>query len=236
MQTVHSTLEPVTLGRLLDVGRSLVSELDLEVVLGRVLEAARDLTGASYAALGILDEGREELERFLTVGIDADRRAVIGDLPRGHGVLGELIRHPHPLRLARVSDHPRSYGFPQGHPPMTTFLGVPILIRGEAYGNLYLTDKRSGEFDERDEEATVVLAEWAAIAIENARLYERTESRREELQRAGGQRNRRGRRRRARARARPRADCETWPLACRGPVGRNHAQGRKGLGRRGKRG
>ena len=184
LETAHSTLDTVRLARLLDVGRSLVSELDLEVVLGRVLQAARDLTGARYAALGILDESREELERFLTVGIDAETRTAIGDLPRGRGVLGELIRDPRPLRLKRVGDHPRSYGFPHSHPPMETFLGVPILIRGEAYGNLYLTDKRDGEFDERDEEATVVLADWAAIAIENARLYERTEARREELQHA----------------------------------------------------
>jgi signal transduction histidine kinase len=177
-------LEPRRLERLLAVGRSLVSELDLEVVLNRVLEAARDLTGARYAALGILDERREELERFLTIGVDDRTHQAIGDLPRGRGVLGELIRHPRPLRLSNVGDHPRSYGFPPNHPPMQTFLGVPILIRGEAFGNLYLTEKQGGDFDEQDEESAVVLAAWAAVAIENARLYQRTEARRSELERA----------------------------------------------------
>lgn len=177
-------LDPKRLERLLDVGRTLVAELDLEVVLSRVLEAARDVTDARYAALGILDERREGLERFLTRGVDEATHAAIGDLPRGRGVLGELIRDPRPLRLRRVGSHPRSYGFPPNHPPMETFLGVPILVRGEAYGNLYLTDKRVGEFDERDEESVVVLADWAAIAIENARLYQQVEARRNELERA----------------------------------------------------
>ena len=172
------------LQRLLDVGRTLVSELDVEVVLGQVLEVARELTGARYAALGILDEDKQELERFVFAGIDEETRREIGPLPRGRGILGELIRDPRPLRLERVGDHPRSYGFPAGHPEMTSFLGVPIVIRGEAYGNLYLTDKSGGAFDESDEESVVVLAEWASIAIGNARLYERVESRREELERA----------------------------------------------------
>jgi signal transduction histidine kinase len=174
------------LERLLEVGRSLVSELDLETVLNRVLEVARELTGARYAALGILDESREELERFLTVGVDPEAHRSIGDLPRGHGVLGELIRDPRPLRLREVGEHPRSYGFPPNHPRMESFLGVPIVIRGEAFGNLYLTEKPGGEFDEDDEQSAVVLAEWAAIAIENARLYQRTEERRADLERAVG--------------------------------------------------
>jgi signal transduction histidine kinase len=178
--------DPTRLERLLEVGRSLVSELDLETVLNRVLDVARELTGARYAALGILDERREELERFLTLGVDRDTYAAIGDLPRGRGVLGELIRDPRPLRLGKVSDHPRSYGFPPNHPRMETFLGVPILVRGEAFGNLYLTEKRGGDFDEDDEQSAVVLAEWAAIAIENARLYQRTEQRRDELERTVG--------------------------------------------------
>jgi signal transduction histidine kinase len=182
---VHDAqLDPTRLRRLLEVGRSLVSELDLELVLNRVLEAARELTQARYAALGILDERREELERFLTRGIDQEMHAAIGDLPRGRGVLGELIRDPRPLRLRDVGSHARSYGFPPNHPPMKTFLGVPILVRGEAYGNLYLTDKREGEFDEEDEESVIVLAEWAAIAIENARLYQQAEGRRDDLERA----------------------------------------------------
>jgi signal transduction histidine kinase len=177
-------LDAQRLRRLLDVGRSLVSELDLEVVLDRVLEVARELTGARYAALGILDERRKELERFLTRGIEAGTHRAIGDLPRGHGILGVLISDPRPLRLPEVGDHPRSYGFPLGHPPMHSFLGVPILIRGQAYGNLYLTEKAGGDFDEADEEALVVLADWAAIAIENARLYLGVAARRDELERA----------------------------------------------------
>ena len=177
-------LDAQRLRRLLDVGRSLVSELDLEVVLDRVLEVARELTGARYAALGILDERRQELERFLTRGIDEEAHRAIGDLPRGHGILGVLISDPRPLRMPDVGDHPRSYGFPLGHPPMHSFVGVPILIRGQAYGNLYLTEKTDGDFDAADEEALVVLADWAAIAIDNARLYRGVALRRDELERA----------------------------------------------------
>jgi signal transduction histidine kinase len=170
--------------RLLDVGRSLVTELDLEVVLARVLQTARELTGARYAALGILDQERSRLERFLTSGIDRQTRSAIGEPPRGRGVLGELIQRPHALRLADVREHPNSYGFPPGHPVMRSFLGVPILIRGDAWGNLYLTEKEGGEFTEQDVEAAVILADWAAVAIENARLYETSEHRRFELERA----------------------------------------------------
>ena len=108
----------------------------------------------------------------------------IGPLPRGHGILGELIRNPEPLRLERISDHPRSYGFPAEHPPMTTFAGVPVMIRGEVFGNLYLTEKAGGAFDETDEELLVVLSQWAAIAIDNARLYQEAEAGREDLERA----------------------------------------------------
>ena len=178
-------LRDAELRKLLDVGRTLVAELDVETVLRHVLETARELTRARYAALGILDERKEELERFVFVGIDEETRRIIGPLPRGRGVLGELIRNPEPLRLSDVTQHRRSYGFPPRHPPMTTFLGVPISIRGEAWGNLYLTDKAEGaEFDERDEESAIVLAEWAAIAIGNARLYEDVARRRAELERA----------------------------------------------------
>jgi signal transduction histidine kinase len=178
------TLDQHRLRRLIEVGRGLVAELDVEAVLQRVLGVARELTGARYAALGILDDSRKGLERFLFVGIDEGTRTAIGDLPRGHGVLGLLIEDPRPLRLRDVGEHPRSYGFPVGHPPMRNFLGVPILIRGEAFGNLYLTEKQDGDFNEADEEATVVLAEWAGIAIQNARLYARSEGRRDELERA----------------------------------------------------
>ena len=172
------------LRRLIDVGRSLVAELDLEAVLQRVLEAARELTEARYAALGVLDEERRELERFLTVGIDEATHRMIGDLPRGHGVLGVLISDPRPLRLDDVGRHPRSYGFPLGHPPMRSFLGVPILVRGEPFGNLYLTEKAEGSFDAGDEEAAVVLADWAAIAIQNARAYSGIRTRSRDLERA----------------------------------------------------
>ena len=171
------------LRRLLEVGRALVAELDLESLLQHVLETARELTGARYAALGILDGQKKELERFIFLGIDDQTRRVIGPLPRGHGVLGELIRCPEPLRLHDVTQHARSYGFPAGHPPMASFLGVPILIRGEAFGNLYLTEKAQGDFDEGDEQAAVILAQWAAIAIDNARLYRDVERRRGELER-----------------------------------------------------
>jgi signal transduction histidine kinase len=172
------------LSRLLDVGRSLVSELDIEAVLRHVLDAARELTGARYAALGILDADKRELDRFVFVGIDEETRERIGPLPRGHGLLGELIREPRTLRLARLSTHPRSYGFPAEHPPMTTFLGGPVRIRGEVYGNLYLTDKAGGaEFTEADEELLVILAEWAAIAIDNAGSHSGLEARRGELER-----------------------------------------------------
>jgi signal transduction histidine kinase len=179
------SLDEHRLARLLEAGRGLISELDLDTVLDRLLETAADVTGARYVALGILDEDRSELSRFLTRGIDEDTHRVIGDLPRGRGILGVLIDDPRPLRLEDVGDHPRSYGFPPGHPPMRTFLGVPIRIRGEAWGNLYLTEKADGEpFSIEDEEAAVVLADWAAIAIGNARLYRDVAARREELERA----------------------------------------------------
>jgi signal transduction histidine kinase len=178
-------LESRRLTRLIGAGRALVSTFDLEALLERLLETARDLTGARYAALGILDDRREALERFITLGIDEPMRARIGDLPTGRGVLGELIRDPRPLRVRDVGAHPESYGFPPGHPAMHTFLGVPIKVRGEAYGNLYLTEKEGGaEFDDADEESVVVLADWASVAIENARLYKSAQGRREELEAA----------------------------------------------------
>ena len=169
---------------LLDIGTSIVAELDSEAVLRRVLNAGRELTGARYAAIGILNAERSELARFLTAGVDDSTRRAIGDPPRGRGILGELIRHPEPLRLADISEHARSYGFPPEHPPMTTFLGAPVLVRGEAWGNIYLTDKEEGDFDEADGQALLILARWVAIAIENARLYEDIDTRRRELERA----------------------------------------------------
>jgi signal transduction histidine kinase len=171
--------------RLLDVGRALVSELDPEAVFQRILEAAQSIIGARYVALGVLDDRRTMLERFLTVGVDPATYRAIGDLPRGRGVLGVLIDDPRPLRLSDVRRHPRSFGFPAGHPVMESFLGVPILIRGQAWGNLYLTEKEGGgEFTDADEEAAILLAQWAATAIENARLHESSERGREDAERA----------------------------------------------------
>jgi signal transduction histidine kinase len=166
------------------LARGVLSELDLEVVLRRLVESARELSGARYAALGVTDESRSELERFITVGIDDETRGRIGDLPRGRGVLGELIAHAAPLRLADVGAHPHSYGFPPGHPPMKTFLGVPVMIDGIPFGNLYLTEKAGGEqFTDEDEQTIVLLAELAGVAIDHARRYSRLEAQRAELQR-----------------------------------------------------
>jgi signal transduction histidine kinase len=177
-------LDERRLSELIEVGRSLVAELDQEVVMNRALEVACDLTGARYAAIGVLDPNRVDLERFITRGIDEKTREVIGALPRGRGVLGVPIEDPVPLRLHDVGEHPRSYGFPPGHPPMGNFLGVPIVIRGRAWGNLYLTEKPDGDFDEADERSAVILAEWTAIAVENARLYSDLEKQRNSLERA----------------------------------------------------
>jgi signal transduction protein with GAF and PtsI domain len=180
-----SSLDSERMATLLAAGRALVSELDPDAVLDRILAAGCEVTGARYAAVGILDERRTSLERFVTLGIDEATRAEIGDLPRGRGVLGALIRDPKPLRLADVSRHAQSYGFPEGHPPMSSFLGVPIVIRGTVWGNLYLTEKAGGsEFTEGDEEAAVILADVAATAIENARLYHVSERLRLEQDRA----------------------------------------------------
>jgi signal transduction histidine kinase len=176
--------DPAQVERLLEAGRSLVVELDLEVVLERLLETARELTGARYAAIGVLDAERRGLERFLTSGVDAATHAAIGDLPRGRGILGLLIEEPRPIVLSDVGSHPRSYGFPAGHPRMTTFLGVPLLIRGQAWGNLYLTEKQGGEFGDADVRAVTVLADWAAIAIDHAHLFRESVERSEELERA----------------------------------------------------
>lgn len=167
-----------------DIARSVLSELDLETVLHRVVESARELTGARYAALGVLGESKRELSRFITTGIDDATRAQIGALPRGRGVLGELIVNPAPLRLKKVGAHPRSYGFPHGHPPMDSFLGVPILIDGQPFGNLYLTEKEDGgEFTDADEQSVLVLAELASLAIDHASRYTGASRRRDELER-----------------------------------------------------
>ncbi len=180
----EKALHEADLRRVLDVGLALVSELDVDVVLRHILDAAQELTGAQYAAIGVLDSSKRELERFVYAGIDDETRAEIGPLPRGRGLLGELIRHPAPLRLRDISEHPRSYGFPANHPPMATFVGVPVTIRGEVYGNLYLTEKEGGgEFNERDEALVMVLAQWAAIAVDNAKSYTDAEAGRKDLAR-----------------------------------------------------
>jgi len=158
---------------LLQTGIAISSELSLDGVLTRIVEAAAHVTSAQYAALGVIDASGTALERFVTHGVDDETRARIGDLPRGRGVLGALISDARTLRLHAISDDPRSVGFPPGHPEMRTFLGTPIRLRGVAYGNLYLTEKAGGaEFDEQDEELVSLLSAQAAVAIENARLYE----------------------------------------------------------------
>jgi signal transduction histidine kinase len=158
---------------LVEAGVALTSELSLDALLQRLVEAAAELTGARYAALGVIDRTGSELERFLTTGMDAETHAAIGELPRGRGILGVLIRDDAPLRLHSLGEDPRAVGFPANHPPMSTFLGVPIHLRGVAYGNLYLTEKAGGgDFSEEDEELVGLLASQAAVAIENARLYE----------------------------------------------------------------
>ncbi|MFJ5708267.1 GAF domain-containing protein [Streptomyces sp. NPDC093105] len=160
------------LNGLLEAVMSVGRELDLPQVLRGIVESAVTLVDAEYGALGVIGED-QRLSEFLPIGIDAELREKIGALPSGHGILGELIRNPEALRLAELSDHPASYGFPAHHPPMHTFLGVPIRVRDEVFGNLYLTEKRGGaDFDGEDEAVVATLAVAAGIAIENARLYE----------------------------------------------------------------
>ena len=142
---------------IVDAGVALASELSLDAVLQKIVEAAAELTGAKYAALGVIDPSGQSLERFIVTGIDAETQAAIGDPPRGRGILGALIQDAKTLRLDDLSEDPRSVGFPPNHPPMRTFLGVPILLRGVAYGNLYLTEKAEGApFTDEDEELTLL--------------------------------------------------------------------------------
>jgi signal transduction histidine kinase len=149
-------------------------DADLPVVLQDIVQAAVDLAGARYAALGVLDVEGSGLAEFLTVGITPAQREVIGALPRGRGVLGLLIRDPAPIRLKDLSTHPDSVGFPPGHPPMRSFLGVPIRVRGETFGNLYLCDKLGGvEFTEEDEDVVTTLGVAAGLVIDKARLHAR---------------------------------------------------------------
>jgi signal transduction histidine kinase len=171
LQTVLTTRDRVY--ALLDAVVAVAgSSLNLDVMLRRIVEAAVSLSGARYGALGVIGEGGKLVE-FIPVGLDAEQIAAIHHWPEGRGLLGELITHPEPLRLERISEHPMSYGFPAGHPPMNSFLGVPIRIRKEVYGNLYLTEKQGdAQFDEEDQAVLGALAAAAGVAIENARLYE----------------------------------------------------------------
>ncbi|MEE1769110.1 GAF domain-containing protein [Streptomyces sp. JV185] len=164
----------VLLEAVMSVGRG----LDLPQVLRRIVEAAVVVVDAEYGALGVVGEGTR-LTQFLPVGMTREQHKAIGPLPEGHGILGELIRHPVPLRLAELSEHPSSYGFPPNHPPMHSFLGVPIRVCDEVFGNLYLTEKRGGRtFDAEDETVLSALAVAAGVAIENARVYAQTRDRR----------------------------------------------------------
>jgi signal transduction histidine kinase len=165
---------PRALRKLVEAVLSISADLDLATVLQRIIDAASDLVDARYGALGVLDEERTGLAQFVTTGLDADTHRAIGDLPKGHGILGLLIVEPRPIRLPDLRAHPDSFGFPPHHPPMRSFLGVPIVVRQEVFGNLYLTDKMGAEvFSDVDEELTVALAGAAAVAIENARLHAR---------------------------------------------------------------
>ncbi len=162
---------------LLDAVVRVGADLDLQTTLHQLVEAARTLADARYAAMGVIG-GDGRLEQFIPVGLDESEIARITHWPEGRGVLGLLTRTPRPLRLDDISRHPESYGFPEGHPPMRGFLGVPVQVHGEVFGNLYLTDKRGGGgFDDDDESAVVALAEAAGTAIGKARLYEHTHRR-----------------------------------------------------------
>ncbi len=166
--------DPGKLRRLLEAVLLLEADLSLPVLLRHFVEEACAMTGARYGALGVLDEERKELAEFITVGMTDEQERAIGVRPRGLGVLGLLIEDAQPLRLRNIAEHPKSAGFPEGHPPMASFLGVPVGAHEEVYGNLYLTEKIGWtEFTDDDESLALALAQAAAIAIENARLHAR---------------------------------------------------------------
>ena len=170
--------DPSTLRRVLDAVLLIEADLELPVLLRHVTEEACAMTGARYGALGVLDESRTHLAEFITVGLEADREEEIAARPTGQGVLGLLVANPEPLRLSQLSAHEESFGFPLGHPPMTSFLGVPIKVRDEVFGNLYLTDKIGwNEFTSEDEALVTSLSVAAGIAIENARLHQLVQER-----------------------------------------------------------
>lgn len=170
----HGISDAERLGHLVEAVLSVGTDLSLPDVLRRIVEAAVGLVDARYGALGVLDEDNHSLSEFINVGLSLQQSAEIGPLPQGHGILGLLIVEPRPIRLGELSKHADSYGFPPNHPPMGSFLGVPIRIRDRVFGNLYLTEKKSApEFSDEDEALAVALAQAAAIAIDNARLHER---------------------------------------------------------------
>lgn len=172
----RSIEDPVKLRRVLEATLLLEADLELPLLLRHFTEEACSMTAARYGALGVLNNERTALSEFLTVGLDTEEERLIGARPTGQGVLGLLIRDPRPLRLSKISSHDESVGFPPNHPPMGSFLGVPIKVRGEIYGNLYLTDKVGWSEFTRDDEALVeALALAAGIAIENARLHQRVQ-------------------------------------------------------------
>jgi len=163
--------------RLLDAGLAISSQRALAAVLQQVVESAREVVGARFAALGVLNTTGDGLAEFVTSGLTDDERVRIGDLPRGRGLLGVLIREPRPVRSTDINRHPQRSGFPPHHPPMKSFLGVPVIARGQVFGNLYLTEKIGAkEFSAEDEAIAVSLAAQAAVAVENARLFEETKN------------------------------------------------------------
>lgn len=172
----RSIEDPAKLRRVLEATLLLEADLDLASLLHHIVIEAKSMTNARYAALGVLSDDGGSLSQFLTVGLEPDEEERIGDRPTGRGLLGLLISDPHPMRAAQLQTHETSFGFPPNHPPMTSFLGVPISVRGEVYGNLYLTDKMGwSEFTADDEALIGALAVAAGIAIENARLHARVQ-------------------------------------------------------------
>ena len=169
---------------LLDAGVAIAGGLELEQILPRLVQTACDLTGARYGAIGVLDESGNRLSQFITAGLDDGDRDAIGDLPTGRGILGVLITDARPLRLSDIGTDPRSVGFPPNHPPMRSFLGVPVIAGGSVFGNLYLTEKRAGDFTEADEGVAVMLAAQAGAAIQNARLFTEARNHATALERA----------------------------------------------------
>ncbi|MBL3808027.1 PP2C family protein-serine/threonine phosphatase [Streptomyces sp. BRB081] len=171
---------------LLEAVLSITGELELPAVLRRIVRTAMDLSGARYGALGVLDEEGEFLAEFVPLGLNSQELANLSgvELPHGRGLLGHLIHHPEPLRVAEIADHPQSAGFPPGHPPMHSLLGVAISVRGRVYGNIYLCDREDGRpFDHHDEGVILALAGTAGVAIENARLYQQERAGAEHFQR-----------------------------------------------------